>query len=353
MTIVSSYCGSCGAANLGTPFCESCGASMGPAQVAPPAEVAAPALPVNGSASTVARNGLSEPALRALRWGAVGSYAFLQFLWVISTASQTSFLYLGAGQAVAVLLTLASGILAAVAGFAGSATAGRRVGGGVAALGFLLLSMLSILNPVWWYNAYDAPGYFFASLVDFLVIPGLGFLSWGLSRPFRGPGWLGGIPIVVSALVIGILYGIGVQLTYVLALVLSVLVIPVVIAIPWWKERHQFGAVPAAALSAAATPAGAMSAVAPVSAGLAPNETRTNTLALLALIFGVLGSAVLPIVLGHIALSQIARTGEQGRGMAIAGIVLGWIASAAIVVILIIYAVTIASLASLGSGLYY
>jgi peptidyl-prolyl cis-trans isomerase B (cyclophilin B) len=33
---------------------------------------------------------------------------------------------------------------------------------------------------------------------------------------------------------------------------------------------------------------------------------------------------VLGIVFGHVALSQIRRTGEQGRGLAIAGLVIGY-----------------------------
>ena len=53
-------------------------------------------------------------------------------------------------------------------------------------------------------------------------------------------------------------------------------------------------------------------------------SSRTNTLSILALVFGVLGS-VLGIVFGHVALSQIKRTGEGGRGLAIAGLVVGYV----------------------------
>lgn len=55
-----------------------------------------------------------------------------------------------------------------------------------------------------------------------------------------------------------------------------------------------------------------------------PQNAGTNVFAILALIFGILGG-LLAIVFGHIALSQIHRTGEQGRGLAIAGLVLGYI----------------------------
>lgn len=46
--------------------------------------------------------------------------------------------------------------------------------------------------------------------------------------------------------------------------------------------------------------------------GAAPYQQRTNILAILALAFG-LGGGVLGVILGHIALSQIKRTGERSR----------------------------------------
>lgn len=64
-------------------------------------------------------------------------------------------------------------------------------------------------------------------------------------------------------------------------------------------------------------------------------SSRTNTLSILALVFGVLGS-VLGIVFGHVALSQIKRTGEAGRGLAIAGLVVGYLQLGIGVLILII-----------------
>jgi hypothetical protein len=48
--------------------------------------------------------------------------------------------------------------------------------------------------------------------------------------------------------------------------------------------------------------------------------------------------SVLALIFGYISLRQIDRRSEQGRGMAIAGIVLGWVgvATLALVVVLII-----------------
>lgn len=64
--------------------------------------------------------------------------------------------------------------------------------------------------------------------------------------------------------------------------------------------------------------------------GYAP-PPPTNGLAIGALVAGIVGWSVLPfissivaIILGHVALVQIRRTGEQGKGMALAGLILGY-----------------------------
>ena len=51
---------------------------------------------------------------------------------------------------------------------------------------------------------------------------------------------------------------------------------------------------------------------------------RTNSMAVAALVCAFL-FAPLGIVFGHVSLSQINRTGEQGRGLAIAGLIIGYV----------------------------
>lgn len=53
----------------------------------------------------------------------------------------------------------------------------------------------------------------------------------------------------------------------------------------------------------------------------------TNGLAIAALVCPLAGCFLFPlgIIFGHIALSQIARTGESGRGLAIAGLVISYV----------------------------
>jgi phosphotransferase system glucose/maltose/N-acetylglucosamine-specific IIC component len=71
---------------------------------------------------------------------------------------------------------------------------------------------------------------------------------------------------------------------------------------------------------------------------------RTNTMAILAL---VLAFVVAPagIVLGHIARSQIRRTGEDGDGLALAGLIIGYVFTALNVLFIALFLVL------LGAGL--
>lgn len=57
----------------------------------------------------------------------------------------------------------------------------------------------------------------------------------------------------------------------------------------------------------------------------APVVPRMNSMALSALIFGVLGFTLLPVIFGHLALRSIKKTGERGKAMAVIGLVLGYL----------------------------
>jgi MFS family permease len=61
--------------------------------------------------------------------------------------------------------------------------------------------------------------------------------------------------------------------------------------------------------------------------------TKTNKLAILALVLGILGGPALALILGYIARRQIDRSGgrQTGRRMAVAAIVLGWVILAILV----------------------
>ena len=63
---------------------------------------------------------------------------------------------------------------------------------------------------------------------------------------------------------------------------------------------------------------------------------RTNGLAIAALVLGLCGFALLPVILGHVALRQIRASGEGGSALAIVGLVLGYLALAAYLVFAIV-----------------
>jgi peptidyl-prolyl cis-trans isomerase B (cyclophilin B) len=60
-------------------------------------------------------------------------------------------------------------------------------------------------------------------------------------------------------------------------------------------------------------------------------QPRTNALAIASLVCALL-FAPLGIVFGHLSLSQIRRSGEDGRGLAIAGLVVGYVVTIAAIV---------------------
>ena len=82
---------------------------------------------------------------------------------------------------------------------------------------------------------------------------------------------------------------------------------------------------------------------------------RTNTMAVTALVLGVIQfvgwiivlpgllAAILAIVLGFVSMKQMRRSGESGRGLAIAGVILGFLG---ILVGAILFAVGVASVNS-------
>lgn len=61
----------------------------------------------------------------------------------------------------------------------------------------------------------------------------------------------------------------------------------------------------------------------------APMSAKTNSLATASLVVSLLCCAPLGVIFGHIAISQINRTGEGGRGLALAGLIIGYVGMAA------------------------
>ncbi|MCZ9881689.1 DUF4190 domain-containing protein [Arthrobacter sp. B2a2-09] len=71
--------------------------------------------------------------------------------------------------------------------------------------------------------------------------------------------------------------------------------------------------------------------------------SRTNVLAIISLISAFMFSAA-AVVTGHIALSEIKRTREAGRGMALAGLIIGYVGVAFTIVFIIVYLALISTI---------
>ena len=82
----------------------------------------------------------------------------------------------------------------------------------------------------------------------------------------------------------------------------------------------------------------------------APVPAGTNQYAVASLVCGVAGvlmglPAIPAVVLGHISRRQIRRTGEQGDGLAVAGLVLGYVVSAVMLVFVALFVVLVVAVA--------
>jgi hypothetical protein len=112
----------------------------------------------------------------------------------------------------------------------------------------------------------------------------------------------------------------------------------------------------------------AAKAAAPEAAPAAPaaptvtvvSSEKTNTLSIVALVSGIVGLTFIPflasivaVVTGHMARAEVRRTGEQGGGLALAGLIMGYVGiGLAVIVISLLFAFLGVVIAS-GMGSYY
>lgn len=71
---------------------------------------------------------------------------------------------------------------------------------------------------------------------------------------------------------------------------------------------------------------------------------KWNVLSIVAFVLSLVGFNVIAIVLGFIGLNQVKKTGERGRGLAIAAIIIGFVSIALFIIIWItVFAVAAAN----------
>lgn len=83
--------------------------------------------------------------------------------------------------------------------------------------------------------------------------------------------------------------------------------------------------------------------------GYMPQTGSSNTLALVSVILSGLGlltfiTAPIGAILGHVSLSQIKKTGQSGRGLALGGVIAGWVITVLWVISLVIFTIFIISM---------
>lgn len=84
-----------------------------------------------------------------------------------------------------------------------------------------------------------------------------------------------------------------------------------------------------------------------------PARPPTNGMAIASMVFSLVGivicgTSIIGIILGHVALKQIERTGEEGRAFAIVGLVVGYVTLALTIIFVAFYVIFILIAASGG-----
>ncbi|WP_375387342.1 DUF4190 domain-containing protein [uncultured Amnibacterium sp.] len=87
---------------------------------------------------------------------------------------------------------------------------------------------------------------------------------------------------------------------------------------------------------------------APYTGAAVPATERWNVLAIVGFVLAFVVSLG-AVICGHIALSQIKRTGEKGRGLALAAVILGYLGILFGIIAIIAYVAIIAAAVSSGS----
>ena len=87
------------------------------------------------------------------------------------------------------------------------------------------------------------------------------------------------------------------------------------------------------------TPAPQPATPAPAYAPAPANTNPWNVLSIVSLVASLVGFGIVGIITGHIALGQIKTTGAPGRGVALAGLIVGYAYIAFALIFVVIYAI--------------
>jgi len=90
-------------------------------------------------------------------------------------------------------------------------------------------------------------------------------------------------------------------------------------------------------------------AAAPAGSPAGAPVAKWNVLSIISLVTSVIGLGLVGVITGHISMSQIKKTGEQGKVLAIIGTILGYIGVVAGIIAIFVIIATI----SASSSYYY
>ena len=109
------------------------------------------------------------------------------------------------------------------------------------------------------------------------------------------------------------------------------------------QASNQAGAIQQQTYGQSAQPYAGQYGAAPAYGGY-PAAAKTNGLAVVSLVSSLVGIFVIPfigsivgIITGHMSLGQIKRTGENGRGLALAGTIIGYVGVALAIIGIIVF----------------
>ena len=398
MTSTLVVCPTCGTENTGTRFCESCGAPAPALAPVQPAGVGVSALAAPRGMAPIDRGVLHAFALRSL---AVGPVALVFFpaltgsiLVMLGGLDYFSYSYYGAtgtgvyaflaGLWLAWPLTLILALLTAAAGTLAALTTDRPTSIKAAAIGLVVAG--SALLAFWTWGWVPGGVAFAAAWILLARLRGWSYftlfvpLITGIISIFAISS--ADAHILVAAFLLGVLAAATAAGVLLGGRYLSALHAkqppkpppapraaapqPGYATGPAHPGQVMTGPVMPAQMVPGQVVAGPMMTgpVMPVGTVVVPGYVpgyapgymvpqRTNGLAIAALVLGLLSGTVIAVVLGHVALSQIRRTGEGGRGMAIAGLILGYFWTAVVVIYLIVVIVVSVTAVNSFNSYYY
>lgn len=342
MTVqTATACTRCGAASLGTRFCESCGAPASFAQVSP---LPAPTLPAGAPTSVGATP--------------VRVFALIFFLLANVVPGLLGYAINAAGgnatgvQWLAVTLVSLTGLMAFVAALAGRAGGGGKAFGALFAIGYVALAVFLLFGGV-----RDLDGY----TNDLLLVLSYYslYLSWALGRPFRGRGYFGLLLLLVVGVIGAFIEFIpGIRNSYLGYIAIA----DIVFALSVWMTVGLSVVFEGKGEAAPSRP------TAPIAYGQVNSRAKwalivllsaiglqvaANLISLAGIYFVSLVASplslillILAIVFGHVGLSQIRRTGERGRGRALAALIVSYVIVGLGVALVVVQLLTLAALST-------